>query len=54
MNRITRFLARPVALTAVGLALFLGPSACTSASRVGVTNDFDHAVNFRAFKTWAW
>ena len=54
MNLITRFLVRPVALTAVGLALLLGPSACTSASRVGVTDDFDHAVNFRAFKTWAW
>src|SRR6476469_9410434 len=54
MNRITRFLARPAALAATGLLLLLGPSGCTSAARVGVTNDFAHAVNFRAFKTWAW
>jgi len=54
MNRITRSLARPIALAAVGLVLLLGPSGCTTASRVGVTNDFDHAVNFRAYKTWAW
>ena len=54
MNRITRYLARPAALAAMGLLLLLGPSGCSSAARVGVTNDFDHAVNFRAFKTWAW
>ena len=54
MNRITRYLARPAALVATGLLLLLGPSGCTTAARVGVTNDFDHAVNFRAFKTWAW
>jgi hypothetical protein len=54
MNRITRFLARPVGLALAAVALLLGPSACSSAARVGVTNDFDHAVNFRAFKTWAW
>ena len=54
MNRITHFLARPVALAAAAFLLLLGPSGCTSASRVGVTNDFDHAVNFRAYKTWAW
>ena len=54
MNRITRYLARPAALAATGLLLLLGPSGCTTAARVGVTNDFDHAVNFRAFKTWAW
>jgi hypothetical protein len=54
MNRITRFLARPVGLAIAAVALLFGPSACTSAARVGVTNDFDHAVNFRAFKTWAW
>ena len=54
MNRITRYLARPAALAATCLFLLLGPSGCTIASRVGVTNDFDHAVNFRAFKTWAW
>jgi hypothetical protein len=53
MNRITRFLARPAALAVMSLVLLLGPSGCTS-SRVGVTNDFDHAINFRAFKTWAW
>lgn len=54
MNRITRFLARPAALAAASLALLLGPGGCTTTSRVGVTNDFDHAVNFRAYKTWAW
>lgn len=54
MNRITHYLARPAALAATGLMLLLGPSGCTTAARVGVTNDFDHAVNFRAFKTWAW
>jgi hypothetical protein len=54
MNRITRFLARPIGLVAAAIALLLGPSACSPAARVGVTNDFDHAVNFRAFKTWAW
>lgn len=54
MNRITRYLARPAALAATGLLLLLGPSGCTTAARVGVTNDFDHAINFRAFKTWAW
>jgi hypothetical protein len=52
MNRITRFLAGPATLVAASLMLLL--SGCTAASRVGVTNDFDHAVNFRAFKTWAW
>ena len=54
MNRITRFLGHPVAMVAASLVLLLGPSGCTTASRVGVTNDFDHAVNFRAFKTWSW
>ncbi len=53
MNRITRFLARPVALAAMSIALLLGTSACSTTSRVGVTNDFDHSVNFRAFKTWS-
>ena len=53
MNRITRFLARPAALAAMSFVLLLG-SGCSTSSRVGVTNDFDHAVNFRAFKTWAW
>ena len=54
MNRITRFLAGPATLLAASLVLLLGPSGCTTAARVGVTNDFDHAVNFRAYKTWAW
>ena len=53
MNRITRFLARPAALAVMGLAITLGVSSCTTAN-VGVTSDFDHAVNFRAYKTWAW
>ena len=54
MNRIIQFLARPAALAVVGLVLLLGPTGCALSSRVGVTNDFDHAVNFRAYKTWAW
>ena len=54
MNRLPRFLAHPIALVAAGLVLLLGPSGCTTAARVGVTNDFDHSVNFRAYKTWAW
>ncbi|MDQ2771967.1 MAG: DUF4136 domain-containing protein [Bacteroidota bacterium] len=54
MNRIIQFLARPVAVAITGLVLLLGPTGCALSSRVGVTNDFDHAVNFRAYKTWAW
>ncbi|GAA4368071.1 DUF4136 domain-containing protein [Hymenobacter saemangeumensis] len=54
MNRITSFLTRPIALAAIGLSLALGTSGCATSSRVGVTNDFDHSVNFRAYKTWAW
>ena len=54
MNYITQFLARPTLLLAAGFVLLLGPSGCTTTSRVGVTNDFDHSVNFRAYKTWAW
>jgi len=53
MNRITRFLARPAALAFMGLALTLGATSCTTAN-VASTSDFDHAVNFRAYKTWAW
>ena len=54
MNRITQSLVRRTALAVTGVALALGAGGCTVASRVGVTNDFDHAVNFRAYKTWAW
>lgn len=54
MNRILQALARPAATLALGGALLLGTAACTTTSRVGVTQDFDHAVNFRAYKTWAW
>ena len=54
MNRITRFFARPAALAIVGISLLLGASSCASTSRVGVSSDFDHSVNFRAYKTWAW
>jgi hypothetical protein len=54
MNRISRFLSRPVAMAAVGISLLLGASSCATSSRVGVTSDFDHSVNFRSFKTWAW
>jgi hypothetical protein len=54
MNLITRFLSRRMTLAAMSLALLLGVSSCASSARVGVTNDFDHSVNFRAYKTWAW
>jgi hypothetical protein len=54
MNRITRFLARPAALAATGLALTFGLASCATSANVGVSSDFDHAVNFRAYKTWAW
>ncbi len=54
MIRMTHFLARPAALAALSLALLLGTTGCATSSRVGVTNDFDHSVNFSAFKTWAW
>lgn len=49
MNRITHYLA----LAATGLSLALGLAACT-ASNVGVAADFDHSVNFRNYRTWAW
>ncbi len=54
MNSITRILARPVAMAAVGVSLLLGATSCASSARVGVTSDFDHSVNFRSYKTWAW
>lgn len=54
MNRIPRFLTRPLALAAVAFSLLLGVSGCASTANVGVTSDFDHAVNFRAYRTWAW
>ena len=54
MNRITRFLARPAALAVTGLALTFGLGSCATSANVGVSSDFDHAVNFRAYKTWAW
>ncbi len=54
MNRITRFLARPAALAVMGLALALGATSCATSANVAATSDFDHAVNFRAYKTWAW
>lgn len=54
MNRISRFLNRSATLALVGVALLLGTSSCVTSSRVGVSSDFDHAVNFRAYKTWAW
>lgn len=53
MTRIPQFLTRRAVLLAASW-LLLGTSGCTTASRVGVTNDFDHAVNFRAYKTWSW
>ncbi|QJX46441.1 DUF4136 domain-containing protein [Hymenobacter taeanensis] len=54
MNLITRFLSRRMSLAAMSLALLLGVSSCASTARVGVTNDFDHSINFRTYKTWAW
>jgi hypothetical protein len=54
MNRIPQFLARPVALAVMGLALTLGASSCATSANVAATSDFDHAVNFRAYRTWAW
>ncbi|RSK37349.1 DUF4136 domain-containing protein [Hymenobacter metallilatus] len=54
MNRISRFLTRPVAFSLLSLGVLLGASSCASTSRVGVTADFDHSVNFRTYKTWAW
>jgi hypothetical protein len=53
MNLFTRLFTRPVALVAVGLSLLLGATSCSS-SRVGVTSDYDHSVNFRNYKTWSW
>jgi hypothetical protein len=54
MNRIPQFLARPAALVVMGLALALGATSCATTANVAATSDFDHAVNFRAYKTWAW
>jgi hypothetical protein len=54
MHSITRFFARPAAFVAFGFSLLLGVSGCATSSRVGVTSDFDHSVNFRTYKTWAW
>ncbi|MBT9395452.1 DUF4136 domain-containing protein [Hymenobacter sp. NST-14] len=54
MNRISRFLLRPLAFSVLGLSLLLGASSCATTARVGVTSDFDHSVNFRAYRTWAW
>ena len=54
MKTFPQALARPAAFLALGAALLLGTAACTTTSRVGVTQDFDHAVNFRAYRTWAW
>ena len=54
MNSISRFLLRPLTYGALGLGLLLGVTSCTTAARVGVTSDYDHSVNFRAYRTWAW
>ncbi|MBX0291536.1 DUF4136 domain-containing protein [Hymenobacter sp. HSC-4F20] len=54
MNRIPKFLTRPLTLSVLGLTLLLGASGCATTARVGVTSDFDHSVNFRSYKTWAW
>ncbi|MBC8085274.1 MAG: DUF4136 domain-containing protein [Hymenobacter sp.] len=54
MDSITRFFIRPAALAAIGFSLLLGVTGCATSSRVGVTSDFDHSVNFRTYKTWAW
>ncbi len=42
-----------MALAVTSLALAFGLNACTTAN-VASTSDFDHAVNFRAYRTWAW
>jgi hypothetical protein len=54
MKSITRLFARPAALVAIGFSLILGVTSCATSSRVGVTSDFDHSVNFRTYKTWSW
>ena len=54
MNRITQSLARPAALAVTGLALTFGMASCATSANVGVSSDFDHAVNFRNYHTWAW
>ncbi|MBD2714102.1 DUF4136 domain-containing protein [Microvirga sp. STR05] len=54
MTRFTRFFGRTATLLAVSTALLLGTAGCATSSRVGVTSDFDHSVNFQAFKTWSW
>ncbi|GAA3998387.1 DUF4136 domain-containing protein [Hymenobacter fastidiosus] len=41
-------------MAALSLSLLVGVTGCSLTSRVGVTSDFDHSVNFRAYKTWAW
>lgn len=41
-------------MLALGLSVLLGASGCASTARVGVTADFDHAVNFRTYRTWGW
>ena len=54
MKFITRFFARPVTFMAISFSLLVGVTSCATSSRVGVTSDFDHSVNFRTYKTWAW
>ncbi|RZL09937.1 MAG: DUF4136 domain-containing protein [Hymenobacter sp.] len=54
MNHITHLLARPAAMVVTSLALAFGLASCATSANVGVSSDFDHAVNFRAYKTWAW
>ena len=54
MKAFARLITRPVAATALGLAVLFGATGCASVPRVGVTSDFDHAVNFQAYKTWNW
>jgi hypothetical protein len=54
MKRFTQLFSRPLALASLGLTLILGAAGCASVPRVGVSSDFDHAVNFRSYKTWAW
>lgn len=54
MKSFVQLLSRPVALGILGLGLLLSTSGCVTTNRVGVTSDFDHSINFRAYKTWAW
>ncbi|WP_303309945.1 DUF4136 domain-containing protein [Hymenobacter sp. BT730] len=54
MNSLIRLFSRRTAVAVVGLGLLLSSAGCATSGRVGVTADFDHSINFRNYKTWAW